>query len=105
MPKFLGLDSKRGFLETFAAFPAAAGAGAGFLPERDFGGWSLRREVISQDSTRAQIETAQKEEPLNTTRSSSTRTWKRRAQHLSVDVIADYSAWNKSSIYAAKDVQ
>lgn len=32
MPKFLGLDSNRGFLRTLGALPAACGAGAGFLP-------------------------------------------------------------------------
>ena len=45
MPKFLGVDSNKGFLTTFEVLLAPNGAGAGFLPDLVvLGGWSLRRE-------------------------------------------------------------
>ena len=45
IPKFLGFDSKRGFLTTLGALlPAPWGAGAGFFPVPLALGWSLRRE-------------------------------------------------------------
>jgi hypothetical protein len=47
IPKFLGLDSKRGFLTVLGALPAACGAGAGFLPGPLALGWSLRREQLA----------------------------------------------------------
>lgn len=45
IPKFLGVDSKRGFFAAFLDLLAPNGAAAGFLPDPALalGGWSLRR--------------------------------------------------------------
>ena len=43
MPKFLGVDSKRGFFLTLVDLLAPKGAAAGFLVPVFFGAWSLRR--------------------------------------------------------------
>ena len=44
IPKFLGRDSKRGFLTALVVLLTPWGAGAGFLPDPDLAlGWSLRR--------------------------------------------------------------
>ena len=53
MEKFLGRDSKRGFLTTFELLLAPKGAAAGFLPVFFFGGWSLRRGHQQQFTTQS----------------------------------------------------
>jgi hypothetical protein len=74
MPKFLGRDSKSGFLTCLVDLPAAPGARAGVLPVPFFGGWSSRRETVServQACGRATPRTA----PALMTRSSNARRW------------------------------
>jgi hypothetical protein len=49
IPKFLGVDSKRGFFLALVALLAPKGAAAGFFPDPGLalGGWSLRRSQQS----------------------------------------------------------
>jgi hypothetical protein len=42
MPKFLGVASKRGFLVVLVCLVVAKGAGAGFLDDLAFGGYSAK---------------------------------------------------------------